>query len=181
MGLLGSLGRRILRGVDSTAEITVGVLAAALFSQLGAFMQQYIQNLAGRLDEASRDVAGIATRAAEAGLDTARYIGEFLAATNPIFVREGAALQSKLDRWAELAAARDALQDAGLFGRPVAFVQHLDLAIAGNVWRNFRPALPLDLASIVYGVAGIILALMIYHGVRSLLVSAFRGRRPVTG
>ena len=170
MGLL----RYLLRRLDALAQALVMVAAGLGLSQLSAFMQQYMQNLAGRLAEARADLAGLLARAAEAGLPVEAYIDTFLTATNPLFVREGEALRAKIAHVQDLTATYDALQAAGLWDRPVVFATRLDPAIAADVWAHFQPAVPIDTASLIYAGLGLVAAMFLYELLRALLVAPFR-------
>jgi hypothetical protein len=142
------------------ALVAAGALGS---SQISAFMQHYQQNLAGRLAEARQDVIAISERASEAGLPIYAYLDEFRRAANPIFVREGIWLKSKIDRAAWLEAHLGALRNAGPVARPYTFVTQADPTIAAETWINFEPAVPLDRVSLIYSAIGALLGLLIYY------------------
>ena len=155
-------------------------LAVALcLSQLSNFMQHYTQNLAGRLAEAERDVAAIIDRADQADLPLYAYLNQFRQADNPVFVREGAALQAKIDRAASLSDSLARLRSAGPLEKPYRFAADIDRDIAADTWRHYEPAVPVDAASLAYASAGAVLGLMAYGlliGVLGWPVRAVRRR-----
>src|SRR3546814_3933260 len=81
-------------------------------------MNAYEQNLAGRLAEAQRDVGLIIDRAKRADMPIHTYLEEFRKADNPVFVREGASLQAKINRAAFLADDLGALDRASVVLKP---------------------------------------------------------------
>src|SRR3546814_16571911 len=82
-------------------------------------MNAYGQNLAGRLAEAQRDVGLIIDRAKRADMPIHTYLEEFRKADNPVFVREGASLQAKINRAAFLEDDLGALERASVVLKPV--------------------------------------------------------------
>ena len=153
------------------AMVATGALGS---SQLSAFMQHYQQNLAGRLAEARLDVVAIAERAGEAGLPIYAYLDEFRRAANPIFVREGIWLKSKIDRAAWLEAHLGALRNAGPIERPYAFVTRMDQQIAAETWVNFEPSVPLDRVSLVYSAIGGLIGLLLYYPASAAVMAPAR-------
>lgn len=164
-------------GVVALAMMAAGALGS---SQLSTFMQHYQQNLAGRLAEARMDVAAIAERAGEAGLPIYAYLDEFRRASNPIFVREGIWLKSKIDRAAWLEGHLENLRSAGPISRPYLFATQMDPEIASETWRHFEPAVPLDGISLTYAGVGAVLGLLVYYplaGAARVPVHLIRRRR----
>ena len=164
----------MLRKANGVAAAGTGIAGALGCSQLSEFMQQYRQNLAGRLAEAQRDVTAIAARAREAEMPIYAYLQEFRQATNPVFVREGQALQAKIDRATELAEGLSALEFAGPLTRPFRFVEHLNGEIVADTWQYFQPAVPVDLASLIYATTGAVLGLLAYHLSTTMLAAPVR-------
>lgn len=153
----------MLRKAGSLVALAMALTGALGCSQLSTFMQHYQQNVAGRLAEARLDVTAIAERAGEAGLPIYAYLDEFRRASNPIFVREGIWLKSKIDRAAWLESHLDALRNAGTIRRPYTFAVEMDRTIAAETWENFEPAVPLDQVSLIYAAIGALLGLIVYY------------------
>jgi hypothetical protein len=76
-------------------------------------------------------------------------------------------------RVAELAAARDALMGASAWTKPMAFLGHPQADIAWRTFADFRPALPLTLEGLAWGLAGVVIGVAI----GSLLLAPFRNSR----
>lgn len=164
--LLQKAGRLV-----AMAMVATGALGT---SQLSAFMQHYQQNLAGRLAEARLDVIAIAERAGEAGLPIYAYLDEFRRATNPIFVREGVWLKSKIDRAAWLESHLESLRGAGPVERPYAFATRMDKQIVAETWVNFEPAVPLDQVSLAYAAVGALIGLLLYYPTSAAVMAPAR-------
>lgn len=161
-------------------RLVMALTAAVVFSQLSAYADDYVQNLSGRLAEARRDVAGIVSRADDAGVSVHAYLQAFRQAANPIFVAEGRAIQAKIDRAAALAQAHNSLVRAGGLERPLVLVRVFDGEIGRDTWTHFRPSLAIDKAGLAYAAAGLLLAVLAHAIVEAVLVGAWRRvrRRP---
>ena len=160
--MAATVTKGILRRIDRMLELLVLVGGAGVASQFSGFIQHYVQNLAGRVAESRVDVDAIVDRARDADMPVYAYLHAFHSASNPIFQREGEALQAKIDRAGDLTQAYDRLQAAGLLELPVVFVSRLDMTVAADTWRHFQPSFPLDTDSVVYTVMGAALALIAY-------------------
>ena len=174
----------ILRRVDRLFELLVLIAGAGVASQFSGFVQHYVQNLAGRVAESRVDVDAIVNRARDADMPVYAYLHAFHTASNPVFQREGQALQAKIERAGDLTQAYDRLQAAGLFELPVVFLAHLDMTVAADTWRHFRPNVPVDMASLVYTVMGAVIALLAYwlmRGGLGLLLRLVMPRRSAAG
>lgn len=149
--------------MNALAVVTAFVLAALAGSQLSEFMQQYTQNMAGRLAEAQHAVAGIIHRADSADMPVYEYLDEFASAGNPVFRQQGVALRATIDRASGLQEAYRAITSAGLLEKPLVFASHVDAEIAADVLRHFKPAVPVDTASLVYAGTTGFLGIMLYE------------------
>ena len=131
-----------------------GFAGALLLSQFPEFFQQYTQRLGGRLDEATRQVAALEARAAEAGKDLRSYVAAFLENPDADIRREGRALAALPPRLARLRQAYTALTGAGRGWRAKSFVQHFDWDVARTTATAYAPAVPVTAESAVYAGAG---------------------------
>lgn len=128
--------------VAAVLATTVGMTA----SQLQAFIHQYLQRLGGHVDEARMSLQTV--------LDTANPgVGPTPEALAPVTAR----IQDRIDGLVE---GYQAIQSADVWTRPFAFFRHADPAIAKAALKQFEPALPLGPDSLVFTLAGIILALV---------------------
>ncbi len=170
--------RSALGAGEGLLDRALCVLGAVLFSQVPEFIQQYLQRLGGHLDEARRMLAQFRHTAAQSGLTLDQFIHQTQANAEPSVARLGDVMADAVTRVDQLAAAQAAIQDAGPFLRPFAFLRHLDPAIAHATWSIFRPAVPTTLEGLLYASIGIVVLLATYHlGVRRPVVRAVRRRR----
>jgi hypothetical protein len=135
----------------------IGTLFAASFalaaSQLLEFIQQYRQRLGGHLVEAQ-----YAFRQTIDG-----DLPGFNAAA-----RQALATPQQ-ERITELAQAANALTSAGPWELPWKFLWHIDFAVAGGTLKDYQPAMPLDLVSVSYAAAGMVLGWMLWELIKSLV------------
>jgi hypothetical protein len=150
------------RKLDSLAgAVFAGTFGAAL-SQFDIFVQQYLQRLGGHADEAARNFATI--------IESDRY-RDFAPASRQILIDDARA------RVEDLQAAVNALANADLLHRPLAFARHFDHEIAARTLEQFRPALPIDLAGLTFAACGVVLGLIVYELVKAPVGVALWRRR----
>lgn len=153
------------RKTDSLAGAVFAGVFGASASQFDIFVQQYLQRLGGHADEAQRAYAAIA--------EGERY-RDFAPASRQVL------LEDARQRVEELQSALQALANSDLFTRPFTFAAHLDREIAQRTFEQFRPALPLDLAGIVFALYGVILGLIVYELIKApVAIALWRRRRRI--
>lgn len=144
----------------------IGTIAAALLgaaaSQTLAFINAYQQRLGGHVDEARRTLQGI-QHGTLAGPPTDPAARDQLA-------------QVFTHRLAELQEAHQAILQAGVFRKPMAFIGHMDREIASATLDAFTPAVPLDLPSLVFALAGIAIGWALWETGRGAAGSLVRRR-----
>ena len=151
--------RWIFRKLDSLAGTAVAAVAGLATAQVVAFIHAYLQRLGGHLDEARRGQ------------------GELLNGQVAVIQDEGlrgqvtALTQARIDA---LDAAYRAIDQAGVFAQPFVFFRHIDREIASATMQSFVPALPLDMPSLVFGFAGIVLGWLLWALVKAPF-ALFRG------
>ena len=142
----------IARKLDSLVSTLFAASFGLAASQLMEFIQQYRQRLGGHLAEAQYafrqtidgDLPGLNT-AARAALATPQQ-----------------------ERVTELAQAGNALASAGPWELPWKFLWHIDFGVARGTFRDYQPALPLDVVSLSYAAAGMVLGWMAWELIKSL-------------
>ncbi|MSP20515.1 MAG: DUF2937 family protein [Alphaproteobacteria bacterium] len=143
----------ILAKLDSLTSALFAATFGLAASQLLEFIQQYRQRLGGHLAEAQ-----LAFRAT---IENTTYRG--LEAT----ARQALAAPQQ-DRIVELAGASNALSGANAWFLPWKFFGHIDFSIAGATFKVFQPALPLDLVSLSYAAAGMVIGWAVWNLLKSL-------------
>jgi hypothetical protein len=151
------------RKLDSLAGAVFAGVFGASASQFDIFVQQYLQRLGGHADEAQRNLTAI--------VEGERY-RDFAPAARQVL------LDDARGRVEELQAALQALSDSELLMRPFTFIAHLDREIVARTFEQFRPALPLDLAGIVFAVYGVVVGLIVYELLKApIALALWRHRR----
>jgi len=137
----------LLRKIDSLISTVVAATTGLAASQAQAFSAAYLQRLGGHIDEARLTLEKI--RASD-------YAGA-------LSVDVQAALVSAAERrLTDLARGYDALLGADPLWRPLALLHHADMTIAKAAFANFQPALPLDSASLISTLVGMVLGWLVY-------------------
>lgn len=157
--------------------ILVGLFGAALFSQVPAFHDQYIQRLGGHIDEIEQQIAALDERAARVGKDRFTYIRDFRANPDLSVRLEGDYLLDMLSRHVRLTQSRDRLTAISWLYVAPALAVEAEPAIARRTLEDFMPALPLSLIGIGHAVAGFFL---FYLGMMGFL-ALIPGRRARAG
>lgn len=127
----------------------IAALGAASAAQGPAFVQAYLQRLGGHIDEARRTLNELS------GGDAARIVGEGQPRDRLVEAFAG--------RLSDLEASRTAIETATPLWRPVALALHGDRDIASAAADAFTPAMPLDAASLVYAVVGLLVGLSVWE------------------
>lgn len=171
--------RRTLIGLgDGLIDRVLCVTGVIAFSQAPEFMQQYLQRLGGRLDEARRQLAQFRHVAEQSGLTLDRLISQTSANADSAVAKLGGVMAGAVDRVHELESAQHAIRDASLWMRPFVFLHHVDHEIAVATWSIFKPAVPTTLEGFIYAALGMFLLLGLYHGaIRYPIRQAARLRR----
>src|SRR3954465_13188657 len=90
--------RPIFRASEGFLDRVLCVLGAVAFCQLPEFIQQYLQRLGGRLDEARRQLAQFEAVAAQSKLTLAEFITRTAANTDTAVAKLGGVMQDTVAR-----------------------------------------------------------------------------------
>jgi len=162
---------------DDLLDRLLCVAGAVLASQVPEFIQQYLQRLGGRLDEARRQLEGFHAVAAKSGLTFEQLVARSQASAEPTVAQLGRLMDATVARVDGLAAAEAGIRSASLLTRPFVFLRHLDFEIARSTWAVFRPAVPTTAEGLAYAAVGVLLALALYQlGVKRPVRRAWRRR-----
>jgi hypothetical protein len=152
----------LFRTFDRLIGTVIAAFTGLSASQTQAFIAAYLQRLGGHLDEARRSLAQLQS-------------GEMLPGGDPTMQdRIAGGFSRRVD---ELTTAYKAVSDADAFRRPFEFARHLDRDIAEATFSAFTPALPLDTASAVYILVGIVLGWLCYELIKLPFWLVLRPRR----
>jgi len=169
--------RPIFRAGEGFLDRVLCVVGAVAFCQLPEFIQQYLQRLGGRLDEARRQLAIFENTAAQSQLTLPEFIERTAANTDAAVAKLGGVMKDAIARVDELAAAEAAIRNASLWEKPFVFFAHLDRSIASATLNIYRPAVPTTTEGLIYAAAGMITILGVYHGLIRYPIAAAATRR----
>lgn len=138
---------------------------AVLGVQFPAFIQQYLQNLSGRIDELTKILEAAELKALDAGKNLNSYAQYLAQHDDPIVRPEGAQLLESITRLEQLNAAFDRLSQADALQLILAFAQSFDSATFDNTLLRYQPSIVLDQTAAIYGLVG---AILVFVGLRIL-------------
>ena len=153
------------RKLDSLIAALLAAMVGIALSQALAFSQQYLQRIGGHRDEAERALQRIEEAVpGGAAVDISRR-------------KLAASARANHD---DLANDYDAIREASPWSRPIVVLSRLDRDIGSRVLDDFQPAVPIDSASLTYGVGGMLVAVVVYDMIKwpfAALGRFFRRRR----
>lgn len=147
----------LIGGILDRAFCTAGAL---IFSQIPAFMAQYLTLLKGALHESRIQVEALQQRSSALGKSIEAFIEKHLSSSDPDFSASGRLMQETFVRYN---AYRDAVQDlehSTIWQKPFYFIYHLDWNLLKEM--KFIPGIPFTVEAGIYAVAGIIFGYIIY-------------------
>jgi hypothetical protein len=154
-----------------------GLAGAGLASQGPEFAQQYRQRLGGAIDELTRIVTRFEGDARANGLTREDAAARLRANADDLVSRQGIAMQGNMDRLTRLRAHRQAMAEAGPFGRIALLAREGDVDLMQAAWGEYEPALPVTEEGLVSALSGF----AVVWGAVLLLAGFVRGlfrRRP---
>lgn len=140
------------------------VMGAAIGVQMPMFIQQYTQQLAGRVAELQLHIDSISKAAGLNGKSLSQYIQKFLDSADNDFIAQGNLLKGILERFFTLSDAMSSLQTASPLFKPYLFFAHFDTEIAKNTWQYFQLGIPLTLEGLCYALSGMLLSGLLFTG-----------------
>lgn len=165
--------RPVVKVADTLVDRLLCVLGAVCFCQLPEFIQQYLQRLGGRLDEARRQLAQFTEVAAQSKLTLAEFIQRTGRNVDESVAQLAGVMSNTVTRVDSLAAADLAIRHASLWEKPFVFFAQLDPSIARATFDIYKPAVPTTIEGLIYAVLGMLTFLGLYHGfIRYPLVKA---------
>lgn len=153
-----------------------GLLGGILASQIPEFSQQYRQRLGGTIDELNRVLQRFDTDAQVNGETREGAIARLRGNADNLVSRQGIAMQGNTDRLAHLRTHRQAMIDAGSFGRVAVMMRDGDVDVMEATYHDFEPAVPVTEEGILAAAIGFV---AVWGGL--LLLAGFLrslGRRP---
>lgn len=157
----------MIRFIADVIERTGIVLSALVFIQVPLFIQQYEQQLIGRISELKLQVDAMKTVAQGRSLD--EYIGKFIANSDSDFSKHGEILKGIVQRYNSLGEAYNHLMNATVYEKPFIFLSHLHQDVALSTWKHFSFGLPLTFEGAAYAFLGVLFGMLFCKIIRLIL------------
>jgi len=153
--------------------IAFGLLCAAALTQVPTFHQQYLQRLGGHVDELAAQVSAIDERAEKVGKARYDYIRDLIGNADTSARQEGEYLLELVTRHVTLRNSLQRLEGMPMLYLGGALLLECDPKIAMATLKSLKPAVPLTMAGVGYGIAGFFIG---YLGL-IFLISLFHWRK----
>lgn len=158
--------------LSRTIAMAIGLMTGIATSQLPEYAQQYRQRLGGAIDELQTVVSRFESDARANNLTRDEAVQRLRGDPSDLTRRQGEAAQASIARLNDLSRQRQAMAEAGSFGR-IATLAQADPAIATAAWRDFEPAVPTTAEGVAIGGAGFLSGYFLLR----LLAAPFRRRQ----
>ncbi len=147
-----------MRWLAPFLERLLVVLFALFFLQIPLFMQQYQNQLAGRIAELSWQVDHIQAAAQSSNQGSNRsaeaYVRKFKSSPDPDFAEQGKMMELILKRFKKLSRALQGLKEGTALSRPYYFITRLQWDAAYLALSSFTPGIPLSAEGAIYAFLG---------------------------
>lgn len=137
-----------------------GLMGGVSLSQFPEFSQQYLQRLAGAVDELTRVVDDFDASAEGVGMSREQALaalsdGEFQRARQADMTRT-------IARQERLSGDLAALREASMMERALQPQRFTDTEIAAAAWEDFQPAVPVTSTGLIFAIAGFLMAAVLF-------------------
>ncbi|MCI2400783.1 DUF2937 family protein [Aliiroseovarius subalbicans] len=149
-----------------------GLAGAVSLSQFPEFSQQYLQRLAGAVDELKVVVAAFDTSAKGFGLSRDEALAQMGGTTFQNKLRDD--MQGNLTRFKQLNADYQALSGTIPLERLTMVWRMRDSDLALRTWDDFRPAIPVTSDGLICAGIGFVGGWLLLSGLLGLLARPFR-------
>lgn len=153
----------MLRVIGTLADRICAVCGALVFSQLPLFMQDYQQQLVGRISELRIQIQAMQQIAGDRTLDT--YIQKFVSHNDSDIAQHGELLMGVMKRYESLQHAYTSLMQNGPLTKPIAFVSNLHQDVALSTWSHFEFGIPLSVEGGIYALIGIVVTMGVIRAI----------------
>ncbi len=134
--------------------IALSVLFAMLFSQAPEFTQQYLQRLAGTVEELGNIVRNFDEDSLRSGYDRSAALGVMRNNPERLVRDQATRMKENIARLNRLLEQQANMRDAGPLARFSAFIANIDGPLAQRTWQSYVPALPFSFEGIVFALIG---------------------------
>jgi hypothetical protein len=146
----------MIRFFSNTLDRVASLLCGVAFAQTPQFIQHYMQQLSGRVDELHRQVASMRYAASLTGKSLEQFIEKFQKSSDADFTHQGEVMAQIYNRYETLSSAFTHLQASQGVERPFTFFYYADIGLIKSTLANFSPGLPLTLEAGIYALIGVV-------------------------
>ncbi len=154
-----------------------GLAGGAVTSQFPEFSQQYLQRLGGAVDALEDVTADFDATAQSVGLSRDDALAQMTG--TPFLDRRRLDMTTTFQRHDALSAALAKLEGQGPFMRAYYLPQMRDTQIAKAAWAVYQPAVPLNLAGLIFAGAGFLFGAIALGFVFRLFAMPFRRSKAI--
>jgi hypothetical protein len=160
----------MIKWLSGLLDRAFAVIGAIVFAQAPLFMQEYTQQLIGRTAELRFQVNAMRHAASLSEKTLEQLTQKFMENSDPDVVLQGKVMFSIVERWQQLSEALTAMQESSIWGRPFAFIYHLNTDVFSSTFHQFKLGLPLNLEGGLYALVGLTTGYLFY----TLIKNVFR-------
>ncbi|MCL6707436.1 DUF2937 family protein [Pseudomonas sp. R2.Fl] len=135
--------------------MALALLGGVSFSQAPEFTQQYRQRIGGAMDELRILIADFDSQAQRNGLDREQALDIYAASPESFLRNQGESMRRTFGRFEALSRQQQELAAAPPLARPFIVLRDPDSTIFANAWRDFVPAVPVDVPGLIWAAAGV--------------------------
>ncbi len=146
-----------------TLALAGGLFGAVGFSQFPEYSQQYTQRLAGAVDELSGVVGMFDADAAKLGMTREEALAD-MAGAGGMAAARALSMRQVFYRHDKLSSDLNALRVKTPVGQLTQAWRMTDVDVARKAWDDFRPAMPVTMDGIGFGVAGFLAGMVAMAG-----------------
>lgn len=153
--------------IGRALALTAGIAGAGSMAQFPEYSQQYVQRLAGRVDELKITTERFDATAKDAGLTREEALGDL--SGSEFRDQHGENIRDDFDRYERLSASLTLLRQERAAGRLALSYSAFDADTAKKAWDDFRPALPLTVEGGAFALGGFVGGFALISGLGALM------------
>jgi hypothetical protein len=146
----------MIKFFTNTLDRVLSLIFGVVFAQIPQFIQHYIQQLSGRVEELRMQVESMRYAASLSGKSLEQFIHKFQKNADPDFIHQGDVMSQVLGRYEQLSTAYTHMETAAGIEQPFTFFYYVDWSLAKSTMAHFSLGLPLTLEAGVYALCGIV-------------------------
>lgn len=165
----------MLKWLGGLLDRSFAVAGAVVFAQAPLFMQQYTQQMIGRVAELNLQMDAMRKSAGLSGKTIEQLSQKFVENSDPDIMRQGEIMLATVGRWHTITDGLAAMQESSIWSRPSVFLYHLNSEAFFSTLHEFRMGLPLTMEGGAYALLGVMAGYFVF----ALLRNVFRQMRNI--